>query len=632
MRITQSSKTKIKRLACSFLAIIVAAFLCMPLTALAQSDQLGLIANVDDGEAENAQAEPTDYPFSITIKRITEAPQATAEFFIEDDGTALTWDEFFEKYYDEDEDSDDEEESDDLDEYADFAEDEDAEADLEDNGWFLDTEEFRWFYFAEDENEYADGSIPSKYAAAATADGLAFGKLHDSDFGGIWYYSETGACWHLIDAQGRDHAKPSPELLAGLYEKYAGSDDADDESDEEEVDSDDADDESDDDSDESDDSDDEEADEEDSLWDDSRWEDRVVGYGFSFGDSIAFTASIENSGDAELSLDLATIFDKTATDPAVYGYYPLDGSGTHPATTPAPEDPDDEADDEADEAESDSETSSDVPAVSVKTQADDKDSADSSENADGATVGDGNGGESNDADATDGEDEIGFAEQFPSDELFGEPVYTAVEGEGVTWDNKPESESSTIAPHITIPAGQTATVTYSVEITGSTESILAAEASDEEHGYAHTAGSQTASIPAKTQLGTESDDGAETGKTGDEESDGGEPLAQRVADQSATVYIPTAQSMDGFGYANDAAFEAKAASKAGRAMGAKAWKRHKSAQPAAAKTPAADAKTTAKGTTAKTGDALPPLQSLIALAALSLLVAGCSARKMREQQ
>ena len=636
----QSKSEKAKRLACAFLAIAVASFLCTPLTAFARSNQMELIAQADDeSAADPTTAEPADYPFSIAIERATEAPAATAEFFIEDDGTALTWDEFMEKYYSDDEGSDDEEDSDDLDEYTDWAEDEDAEANLEDNGWFLDTEEFRWFYYAEDDNEYADGSIPSKYAAAATADGLAFGKLHDSDFGGTWYYSETGACWHLIDAQGRDHAKPSPELLAGLYEKYAGTEDEDaDENDEEDVD-DSADDESDDGADdESDDGSDEnkadEADgEEDSLWDDSRWEDRIVGYGFSRGDSIEFTATIQNNGNAELSLDLSTLFDETATDPAVYGCYPLDGSGTHPATTPAPDDSDDEGDDDAE----DDEAVSDASAMSSKTQADDEnvaeengstgDSADDNDNAD-------KNNDANTPDSENGTDEekIEDGEETASDALFSKPAFTAVEGEGVIWDNKTGSKVSLTAPHVTIPAGQTATIAYFVEVTGSTENILAAEATDDEHGYAHTAGSQMASIAAETNLQTENDADSTTEPAGEEKSGDTASQGQSVADRSATVYIPTAQSIDEFDNAIDSAYEAKGAASASRAIGTKAWKRHKSAQPAAAKTPAATAKTTSKGTTAKTGDLLPPLHSLIALAVLSLLVAGYSARRMRARQ
>ena len=83
----------------SLLAVAVASCICMPLTATAAETDTPLTATGGN--------DSSDAPIAVTLERTNEAPAATEEFFIEDDGTALTWDEFCAKYYNEDEEADD---------------------------------------------------------------------------------------------------------------------------------------------------------------------------------------------------------------------------------------------------------------------------------------------------------------------------------------------------------------------------------------------------------------------------------------------------------------------------------------------------------------------------------------------
>lgn len=525
-------------------------------------------ADTSDGDADAAddtpsgeEAAPQVNPsFTMSMKRVTAAPADTDEFFIDPDGPALTWDEFADKYL-VDEDNDDDDEDDEGEDEGDWEEDEDAAPDLEDNGWYLDIDEFRWYYCADDGEDYAEGSIPAEYLASAEADGLDFGRLHDSDFGGIWYFSKSDGRWHFIDCYGKDHAKPSPAFLEEQYNRFADEADSDDEGgdgdgdegDDPDDDSDVADDEDDaDDVDSDDDEGDDEGDEDDGedadvtewYWDEKYWEDRIVGYGFGQGDNIVYEVTIANTGDTALTMGLENAFADTPTDPAVGGLYPLDGSGTHPATTMA-----------------------------------------ASAEGDGPVD-----------DAIEEEEIVG--EVSPS--IFADPVVDSVEGDGVVWNNMEESKGTTVMPNITVEPGSSAIVRLTVSVSGNTAEVLAATPDSGDCGYAATTSSvdAAASVPAPAEadspsegdgqvaggMGAQSDgdsdavmEEAEESVPGEEGSlsEGDSPAeAVKVADQSASAYAPTRATYY-TNYLRNSAVLGKAADAQVGTRGAKAWKAHR---------------------------------------------------------
>lgn len=522
----------------------------------------------DPAPAEQGTDEKTDTAqpaYTMTKRRITAAPEALDWFYITDDGKALTWEEYDELYMDEESDSYEEDDEIDVeDDYEDFYEDEDEEVSLEDNGWFLDTDDFAWYYYVDEEDEeYGESRIPSAYQKRADDDGVAFGRLHDSDFGGIWYYSRKDGCWHLIDANGTDHKKPSSSLLEKLYEQYADSEDDDEDADDEE------------DYDDEYEGDEEDVDEDDYDEEDENWESRVVGYGFSSGEEIRYEVTVENTGATPLTLDVAEKPLADPTQPAVGGVYPLDGSGTHPATT-MPQDADEEIGYGADY-----ETSSD-----------------------------------------------GDEEQFSA------PVCESVTGDDVIWNNSDSSKGTVTPPNITLQPAAKAVLTFAVTVTGSTSNLLSATSADDGHGYtaASEATGTTAAEPgeqpaveedateepaaqeaqaaqepqdAQDAQGTEGTQAQET--TPAQEADSA--TESQVQAQQAVVHVPTRDSFAGLD--GDLA-ASKAAASGSSSRSGKAWKRHASHQGNSGQT-----------TSPRTGDAVALAGSAL-LACAAFVVGGCA--------